>query len=170
MLCTLWAARSYCLRCDPVALNFEFNVLWYCGTSPTRQVLIARGLFTEAEKQLTVVMDMVEGPNGGEGIARTPGRVQRVGIVLSVLANLYRQRCIKERMGIEKQLGEKVHEDGGGSFILAEGLYQRAFQMLGCPTHLSQVCETTIKGVTVPDRIHGMCVILCLCDFSFIWL
>jgi hypothetical protein len=94
-------------------------------------VLLQRGQYKEAEMQLTEAMRLIETAADG------PARAHRLGLALSVLASVYAQRSAAERRSLESQLGEPVTEQSGGSFVLAEGLFRRAADLLGAPLVLS---------------------------------
>jgi hypothetical protein len=78
-----------------------------------------------------------------------PARAHRLGLALHCLASLYALRSEAERASLELQLGERVTEEAGGSFVLAEGLFRRAAHLLGAPLVLSgapQVMPTHSQG------------------------
>ena len=98
--------------------------------------------------QLTEAMRLIELAADG------PARAHRLGLALSVLASVYAQRCVAERRSLESQLGESVTEESGGSFILAEGLFRRAADLLGAPLVLSGGAQVRVYA-QLHNRARG---------------
>ena len=111
-------------------------------------MLLQRGQYKEAEMQLTEAMRLIELAADG------PARAHRLGLALSVLASVYAQRCVAERRSLESQLGESVTEESGGSFILAEGLFRRAADLLGAPLVLSGGAQVRVYA-QLHNRARG---------------
>ncbi|KAK3282362.1 hypothetical protein CYMTET_9893 [Cymbomonas tetramitiformis] len=124
------AATESLLKTNPVVAisGIEVEAAALFGSA---QACVRTGRLQEAEQQLTLAMTAAEAISGPQH--------KRVGLVLLVLADVYARRAGKGRQSLQEQLGDKetpLVADGGGNFMLAEGLYQRGMKLVGAPLTL----------------------------------